>query len=364
MKIALCTDIGEFHANRVLNREWAKRFPGAAWMPQFADLVKLDGYETVTGDVALAKVKKGKWSAKEVLVLQELDSGLGRELIGRGAKPAVLTGLESPLFAYAFYDKLPELAPVFERRVLFGGAIKTFAADSGRNYRLRFPSYHLEDVLPLLPWAERKNLVMVAANKHFQPAEAETAAGVQSGTRALAIQSELHTKRLEAIEFFASAGLDLFGYGWNEPGRLPRYWQERLRDTLSHLHPRPCADKIRTIAAYKFALCFENLSYPGYITEKIIDCFVAGVIPVYLGAPDVQEHITGEAFIDVRQFGSWQNLALYLDSLTEKEAADLLGSGRRFLAGAPGRLHSFAGFARFIRDIMLTKDGYEDESAK
>jgi hypothetical protein len=362
MKIALCTDITEFHANRVLNREWAKRFPGAAWLAVFADLVRQEGHSAVTGDVALANVHSGNWNAKEVLVLQELDSGLGRQLIDMGAKPAVLTGAESPLIAYEFYDKLPELAPTFEHRVLFGGALETFAAGSGRNYRFRFPNYHPEDIPVLAPWAGRKKLVMVTANKFYQPTGEETADQAQSKTRAMAIQHELQSKRLEAIEFFASEGLlDLFGHGWNEPERLPGYWQEKLEDTLKSLQPHPCEDKIRTMAAYKFAICFENMAYPGYITEKIIDCFVAGVIPIYLGAPDVQEYIPADAFIDMRQFSSWQGLTGYLGSLPEKAALDLLAAGREFLNSPEGRLYSFAGFARFIRDMIFSEGGCRNE---
>jgi len=365
MKIALCTDISEFQANRVLNREWAKRFPGATWLAVFAELVRPEGHIAVTGDVALANVRCGAWNAKEVLVIQELDSGLGRQLIDMGAKPAVLTGAESPLIAYDFYDQLPELAPAFEHRVLFGGALKIFAAESGCNYRFRFPNYHPEDIPALAPWAGRKNTVMVTANKHYQPAGQETAHQAQSRTRAMAIQDELQSKRLEAIEFFASAGLlDLFGHGWNEPERLPQSWQERLEDTLKYLQPQPCEDKIRTIAAYKFAICFENMAYPGYITEKIIDCFVAGVIPIYLGAPDVQEHIPGDAFIDMRQFSSWQDLAGYLGSLPEKAALDLLAAGRDFLNSAEGRLYSFAGFARFISDMIFPEGGRWNEGAQ
>ena len=37
------------------------------------------------------------------------------------------------------------------------------------------------------------------------------------------------------------------------------------------------------LKGYKFNLCFENASYPGYMTEKLIQAFGAGCIPIYWG---------------------------------------------------------------------------------
>lgn len=42
-------------------------------------------------------------------------------------------------------------------------------------------------------------------------------------------------------------------------------------------------NKIEWLKDYKFNLCYENSSYPGYLTEKIFDAFAAGCIPIYWG---------------------------------------------------------------------------------
>ncbi len=42
-------------------------------------------------------------------------------------------------------------------------------------------------------------------------------------------------------------------------------------------------DKQKWLEQYKFNLCFENSSYPGYLTEKLFDAFSAGCIPIYWG---------------------------------------------------------------------------------
>ncbi len=47
----------------------------------------------------------------------------------------------------------------------------------------------------------------------------------------------------------------------------------------------PVPDKIEFMRPYKFCIAFENSSCPGYVTEKIMDCFIAGCIPIYWGSP-------------------------------------------------------------------------------
>lgn len=42
-------------------------------------------------------------------------------------------------------------------------------------------------------------------------------------------------------------------------------------------------NKVCFLKSYKFNLCFENSSYPGYLTEKLFDAFMAGCVPIYWG---------------------------------------------------------------------------------
>ena len=48
---------------------------------------------------------------------------------------------------------------------------------------------------------------------------------------------------------------------------------------------------------YKFIACFENSSTPGYITEKIFNVFFSKSIPIYDGAPDLQNFINPKSYI-------------------------------------------------------------------
>ena len=54
------------------------------------------------------------------------------------------------------------------------------------------------------------------------------------------------------------------------------------------------------VSNYKFQICFENSSYKGYTTEKLIGAWAAGVIPIYWGDPSVTEVFNPEAFIWIK----------------------------------------------------------------
>lgn len=51
---------------------------------------------------------------------------------------------------------------------------------------------------------------------------------------------------------------------------------------------------------YRFVIAMENSTRPGYITEKLINAFLAGAIPIYWGAPDVHQYFNPAAFVLVR----------------------------------------------------------------
>jgi len=70
----------------------------------------------------------------------------------------------------------------------------------------------------------------------------------------------------------------------------------------------PCADKCEFQSKYKFSIAFENSESNGYTTEKIIDAFKAGTIPIYWGNPRVSEEINPGSFINYYDYGSLDKL--------------------------------------------------------
>lgn len=48
-------------------------------------------------------------------------------------------------------------------------------------------------------------------------------------------------------------------------------------------------EKLPFTAQHKFSIAFENASYPGYVSEKIVDSMVALSIPIYWGSPELED---------------------------------------------------------------------------
>jgi hypothetical protein len=59
-------------------------------------------------------------------------------------------------------------------------------------------------------------------------------------------------------------------------------------------------NKIQFLSSYKFSLSLENSEGDGYITEKIMDSFYSGTIPIYYGDYMVDEFINPKAYILVK----------------------------------------------------------------
>ncbi len=88
---------------------------------------------------------------------------------------------------------------------------------------------------------------------------------------------EGHVKRLGWVERIGDQ-LDLYGRGFNE-----------------------IADKEEGLCDYMFSVAIENGEYETYFTEKLLDCFATGTIPVYLGAPDIGDHFNKDGIIDLTE---------------------------------------------------------------
>lgn len=133
-------------------------------------------------------------------------------------------------------------------------------------------------------------------------------------------KNELYSSRIAFIRFMESTApsdFDLFGNNWP-----PEYFMS---------YKGRSENKFKTYANYKFCFCFENFAgYNGYISEKILDCFAAGIVPVYFGAPNIADWIPKSCFVDFRDFNSFESLLLGLRNMPKAEYFDKLNAIKLF----------------------------------
>ncbi len=155
---------------------------------------------------------------------------------------------------------------------------------------------------------------------------------------------ELYSKRLEAIRWFEKYHLnefDLYGIGWDEytfegirPARALnklRFFRKLFAGHFPSYKGR-IEGKKPVLEKYKFAICFENAKdIPGYITEKIFDCFFAGCVPIYWGANNVTDHIPKNCFIDKREFDSYEALYEFIKGMDDATYLQYLKNAQEYL---------------------------------
>lgn len=134
----------------------------------------------------------------------------------------------------------------------------------------------------------------------------------------------LYEERLRAYDFFSKKedGFDLYGMGWEKSSRP---------SVVTSYRGKVETKKI-VLQNYKFSICFENAKgYPGLITEKIFDCFAAGTVPIYYGAPNIQEYIPKACFIDFRDFTGYDELYSFLVEMQEDMYQSYLKAVKSFI---------------------------------
>lgn len=157
-----------------------------------------------------------------------------------------------------------------------------------------------------------------------------------AGNKILDLHDEriLYSERINTIRWFekhAPQDFDLYGVGWDVPtlkldffGKVARrFWA--VISKLNFYRPYPSyrgrlQHKAIALKRTRFSICYENIcDIPGYITEKIFDCFFSGCVPVYWGANNIRDYIPGDCFIDRRLFPDTQALYEHLKQMPEDE---------------------------------------------
>lgn len=363
MKIAFCSDISQFHRDRLRDRNWSQQFLGSAWATSIYEREAELGIELVSGDIALQRVKSGQWRASDVHVVQEMDARHGRELCQLGAVPSVLMILESPLVAYRSVDRLARSRAQFAHCIGPQAIFETAPAlRQSRHWQLSFPSFWRDQIPEPKPWPTRKHAVLVAANKYWRERGWARVRSMRDALRVMrhglrkrlsptyqsCCRLQLHDARIDLLQVLGlRSHVEVFGRGWNDTGNMPPIQAAKV-DAIRPVFRGLCDDKHELLSRYKFTIAYENTAYPGYVTEKVIDAIVSASIPVYLGAPDIAAQLPAGAFIDARAFSSPEAIAAHMEQMTESAATAMIAAGQEFLRSPQGQLYTYEGFGEWI----------------
>ena len=92
--------------------------------------------------------------------------------------------------------------------------------------------------------------------------------------------------------------IDVYGRGWN-----------------------PVEHKVEALAPYRFSVVIENCRRDGWFTEKLIDCFATGTVPIYWGAPDINDFFNEAGIL---KFDTMDELSDLIDMATPESYEHML----------------------------------------
>ena len=78
-------------------------------------------------------------------------------------------------------------------------------------------------------------------------------------------------------------------------------------------------NKIKFLSSYKFSISMENTEADGYSSEKIIESFLSGTIPIYYGDYMIDEFINPDTYILIRGEKDIKNKIEYIKEIDNND---------------------------------------------
>lgn len=87
-------------------------------------------------------------------------------------------------------------------------------------------------------------------------------------------------------------------------------------NNIDYVLPRDKLEyKLKFLDSYRFNICFENGSYPGYVTEKLFNALQVKTMPIYWGSATVNRDFNPKAFINASDHDNFNKLVDYIRHL-------------------------------------------------
>lgn len=142
---------------------------------------------------------------------------------------------------------------------------------------------------------------------------------------------QIYTERRKATEWFvknAPNDFALYGPRWK---KMTSQFTPAQQKNFANLYHGWAEDKLAVVQKAKFVLAYENAKFPGYVSEKIFDAMAGGAVPVYLGAPDIENYIPKACFINREDFSSYDELYSFLKNMPDNVYNSYVNCGKEFM---------------------------------
>lgn len=111
--------------------------------------------------------------------------------------------------------------------------------------------------------------------------------------------------------------------------------------------------KFDFIKGYKFNLCYENKSLPGYTTEKLTDAMWARCIPIYWGNERISEEFNKKSFLYRPDFSSDEAfIDRILEVDTDEQEYRRLLEQPFFLDNTPNAMYDEERIRKFFHELL------------
>jgi hypothetical protein len=156
--------------------------------------------------------------------------------------------------------------------------------------------FDVDTILNYSKIEKHKNLSFVVTYRSVSPLD-----GTNNGN--------IYDKRVRLAENLLNGdkNLDIYGFLWE----YSPYNSEKLK---KHIYT-----KFLALDDYKFSIAIENCTEKNYITEKFYDCLLFNTVPIYFGAPNINEYPElAQASIILDNLDNYDYILNIIDSLSEE----------------------------------------------
>ena len=115
----------------------------------------------------------------------------------------------------------------------------------------------------------------------------------------------------------------------------------------------PYGAKLLTLAEYRYQIVIENSQMNNFFTDRIVDCFRAGTVPIFWGCPNIDKYFDINGII---YFENIEELNAILPTLNAEDYAKRFESVKKNFELAKDWVSMDDRFARNLKKVLKEHD--------